>query len=103
MYSRGWDALEYIFFTHPPARKCTEGGGRPLSTFLYCKKKCTQGGGTPLSTFSLLIPRQENVLKGVGPPPVHFLKKMYRHKGDVFLLYLFFFGGGVVFGLKKMY
>ena len=52
----------------------------------------------PLSTFSLLIPRQENVLKGVGPPPVHFFKKMYRHKGDVFLLYLFGGGGGVFLG-----
>ena len=73
--------------------------GGPWVHFYIAKKKCTQGGGTPLSTFSLLIPRQENVLKGVGPPPVHFLKKMYRHKGDVFLLYLF--GGGGGFGLKK--
>ena len=79
MYWRGWEALEYIFILQ--------------------KKKCTQGGGTPLSTFSLLIPRQENVLKGVGPPPVHFLKKMYRHKGDVFWLYLF--GGGGGFWAKK--
>ena len=73
MYWRGWEALEYIF--------------------ILPKKKSTQGGGTPLSTFSLLIPRQENVLKGVVPPPVHFQKKMYRHKGDVFLLYLFWGGG----------
>ena len=80
MYWRGWEALEYIFIL---------------------QKKCTQGGGTPLSTFSLLIPRQENVLKGVGPPPVHVQKKMYRHKGDVFLLYLFWGGGG--FWAKKMY
>ena len=72
MYWRGWEALEYIFIL---------------------QKKCTQGGGTPLGTFSLLIPRQENVLKGVGPPPVHFQKKMYWHKGDVFLLYLFWGGG----------
>ena len=54
-----------------------------------------------MSTFSLLIPRQENVLKGVGPPPVHFFKKMYRHKGDVFLLYLFGGGGGGCFWAKK--
>ena len=53
-----------------------------------------------MRTFSLLIPRQENVLKGVGPPPVHFQKKMYWHKGGVFLLYFFFFWGGG-FGLKK--
>ena len=54
-----------------------------------------------MSTFSLLIPRQENVLKGVGPPPVHFHKKMYRHKGDVFLLFFFWGGGGGGLGSKK--
>ena len=109
-------------FLHSKTKKCNHTRGTSLSTFSllalrqknvlkgvggpwvhFCiaKKKCTQGGGTPLSTFSLLIPRQENVLKGVGPPPVHLKKKMYRHKGDVFLLYLFGGGGGGCFWAKK--
>ena len=81
MYWRGWEALEYIFILQ--------------------KKTCTQGGGTPLSTFSLLIPRQENVLKGVGPLQYIFKKKCTGIRGTYFCS-IFFFGGGV-FGLKKMY
>ena len=78
------------------------GGQSGLCTLETCTSiRCNHRRGTSLSTFSLLIPRQENVLKGVGRPPVHFHKKMYWHKGDVFLLYLLGGGRGGGFWDKK--
>ena len=62
----------------------------PNYIFYTAKKTCNHRRGTSLSTFSLLTPRQKNVLTDVGRPPVHFHKKMYLQKGDVFLLYFFF-------------
>ena len=49
MYSRGWDALEYIFFA---IVKMYSRGWDALE-YIFCPCK--------------------NVLKGVGRPPVHFL------------------------------
>ena len=66
MYSRGWDALEYIFFA---LVKCTQGGGTPSSTFFALVKMYSRGW----DALQYIFCRCKNVLKGVGRPPVHFL------------------------------
>ena len=110
-------------FLHSKTKKCNHTRGTSLSTFSLLalrQKNVLKGVGGPWVHFCIA---KKKVLKGVGRPWVHFLysspgKKMYWRGWDplqyiffkkctgirgTYFCSIFFFWGGGVFGLKKMY